>query len=316
MSSEKDINLNEEGKMNLNLTTKKKVSKKTIKKYLFVSRMLIIALLNIAIFYFYVNFKSIIMAFKIDGEAGLTLYHFKTFISELTKADSTIFKALLNTMIFFVNSIAIIFPLSLLLSYFIYKKIRCYKIFRVIFFIPGIISSVVLVIVYKNFIVPMGPLGQILNAFGVECPHWFADSRYAKWAIVLYCIWTGLGGNMILFGGAMARIPDEIVEAATLDGVGTFRELTQVVIPLIWSTICTLLVFTIVGIFTASGPILLFTQGEYDTYTISFWIFQQIERGYDPNYPSAVGLFFTLIGTPIVLILKHYLEKIGSDVEY
>ena len=114
----------------------------------------------------------------------------------------------------------------------------------------------------------------------------------------------------------MARIPDEIVEAATLDGVGTFRELTQVVIPLIWSTICTLLVFTIVGIFTASGPILLFTQGEYDTYTISFWIFQQIERGYDPNYPSAVGLFFTLIGTPIVLISKHYLEKIGSDVEY
>lgn len=295
---------------------KRSRNKTALKKNLFVLRMLAIALINIAVFYFYVNFKSILMAFQIDGEQGLTLHHFVTFAKELTRADSTIFRALLNTLIFFINSAFVIFPLSLIISYFIYKRIWGYKIFRVVFFIPGIISSVVLVMVYKNFIVPIGPLGSILKAFGIECPHWFADSRYAKWAIVIYCIWTGLGSNMILFGGAMARIPEEIIESAYLDGIGFFREMFRIIIPLIWPTISTLLVFTVVGMFTASGPILLFTQGESDTYTISFWIFQQMERGYDPNYPSAVGLFFTMIGTPIVLVVKHFLEKVGSDVEY
>ena len=114
----------------------------------------------------------------------------------------------------------------------------------------------------------------------------------------------------------MARIPEEVIESACLDGIGFFKELNFIVVPLIWSTISTMIVFTVVGLFTASGPILLFTQGEFDTYTISFWIFQQVERGYDPNYPSAVGLFFTLIGTPIVLLSKYFLEKIGTDVEY
>lgn len=289
--------------------------RRVVNKYLFIARMLAIALINIAVFYFYVNFKSIIMAFQIDGEPGLTLYHFKVFFRELTRADSTMFKALVNTMIFFFNNLLVVFPLSFLLSYFIYKRIRGYKIFRIVFFIPGIISSVVLVMAYKNFILPMGPMGQIFRAFGLECPHWFTDSRFAKWAIVLFCIWTGLGGNLVLFGGAMARIPEEIIESAYLDGIGFFKEMTKIVLPLIWPTISTLLVFMVVGIFTASGPILLFTGGDYDTYTISFWIFQQIERGYDPNYPSAVGLFFTLIGTPIVLITKYFLEKVDT-VEY
>lgn len=294
----------------------KKHKKIDIKKSLFIIRMLAIALINIAVFYFYVNFKSIMMAFKIDGEEGFTFYHFATFLKDIVKADSTLFKALINTFIFFGTSVFIIFPLSLVISYFIYKQIWGYKFFRVVFFLPGIVSSVVLVMAYKNFIVPMGPLGIILKNLGMECPHWFADSRYAKWAIVAFCIWTGLGSNMILFGGAMARIPEEVIESACLDGIGFFKELNLIVVPLIWSTISTMLVFSVVGLFTASGPILLFTQGEFDTYTISFWIFQQVERGYDPNYPSAVGLFFTIIGTPIVLLSKYFFEKIGTDVEY
>ena len=95
----------------------KKHKKIDIKKSLFIIRMLAIALINIAVFYFYVNFKSIMMAFKIDGEEGFTFYHFATFLKDIVKADSTLFKALINTFIFFGTSVFIIFPLSLVISY-------------------------------------------------------------------------------------------------------------------------------------------------------------------------------------------------------
>ena len=109
------------------------------------------------------------------------------------------------------------------------------------------------------------------------------------------------------------------MEYAKIDGVGTWRELVQIIIPMIWPTVSTMLTFAIVGLFTASGPILLFTKGQYGTYTISFWIFdlvQGVNGVTNFEYASAVGLFFTLVGVPIVMTVRHFINKLVEIVEY
>ena len=122
---------------------------------------------------------------------------------------------------------------------------------------------------------------------------------------------------MMLLCGALARVPIEMLESARLDGIGPFKELVSMILPLIWSTISTLLILQMTRLFTASGPILLFTGGAYETSTISYWIFSKVYyQGVGAyNSVAATGLVFTVVGAPIILFVKWLIEKIPV-VEY
>lgn len=122
---------------------------------------------------------------------------------------------------------------------------------------------------------------------------------------------------MLLFGGALARIPTEILESARIDGISMGKEVVFMIIPLVWPTLSTILILNMTGLFTASGPILLFTKGSYGTMTIAYWIFDAVAyKGVSAyNQVAAGGLIFTVIGAPIVLFVKWLIEKIPT-VEY
>lgn len=285
---------------------------------IFVIAMLVPAIVNFLVFWLYVNFSSILMAFQSPGIEGLTLSNFLNLFEEFTRPDSVISSALINTLKFFAVSLIIITPLSLGFSYFLYKKIFGYKFFRVIFFFPSIISVVVLTSLYGYMVAPEGLITKIVKAlFGMEdTPLLLGESRYALKTIIGYCIWTGFGVNIVLFNGAMARIPEEVMEYNKLEGVGFGRELIQIVVPMIWPTISTILVLAVVGIFNSSGPILFFTLGNHNTYTISYWIFEQVYMKSIYEYAAAVGLFFTILGLPLVMVVRWLLDKVGTDIEY
>lgn len=303
------------------LHRKKKSSLNTFRrsKNIFVISMLAIAIVNFVIFWIGVNFNSILYAFqqRSSGTVKYTLANFELLFREFAKPNSVIMESLLNTMIFFAINLLVIIPLSLMLSYFLYKKIWLFRFFRFVFFMPSIISAVVLTTLFRYILTPNGPIVTLLHQFGIQnAPMFFSDSRYAIWSIVAYCIWTGFGVNLILFNGAMVRIPMSVIESGKIEGVSMFKELVQIIIPMIWPTLSTVLVFTFVGIFTSSGPILLLTEGAFKTNTISYYIFDQVYNRGIIEYSSAVGLFFTVLGLPIVLSVKHIMDKIGSDVEY
>lgn len=297
------------------------IRKNKIKRVIFIVAMIIVPMLNFIVFYVYVNFNSILMSFQTisnTGETKYTLDWFKLVIDAIfVRNDMLVY--LNNTMIYFLTSLLIILPCTALIAYFIYKKIFMYKFFRVIFFLPSIFSAVVLTTIYKNIVGIEGPVAalyaQIHNLDRI--PEFFNDARYATSAIVVYCIWTGFGTNLILMTGAMARIPEDVLEAGQLDGVSWIRELVSIIIPLIWPTMTTLIVLTFVGIFTASGPIFLFTKGEFDTSTISYFIFSQVYFGNgNKEYAAATGLFFTVLSVPIILGIKKLLERWQDAIEY
>ncbi|MCL2752099.1 MAG: ABC transporter permease subunit, partial [Firmicutes bacterium] len=196
--------------------------------------------------------------------------------------------------------------------------------FRVMFYLPGIISVVVLTMVFKQFIMPNGPLDGLLRSLGfngISPRGLLGRSVTATKTIVFYCIWTGFGGAFMILGGAMSRIPLDVLESARLDGCGAFREAVQLILPLVWPTLATLLVFTMTGIFNASGPVLTLVNGDYDTSTLAYWIFNKVNGdqfgrgGGQYNIVSAAGLFFTFVLIPVTMLCRWLIEKV-PDVEY
>ena len=131
-----------------------------------------------------------------------------------------------------------------------------------------------------------------------------------------YVFIFGLNGNMLLWIGTFKRIPDSVIEAGQLDGITSFKELVYVITPLAWPTLSTLFILSFVGVFGAGGPQFYFTDGNYDTQTISYWIFLQVKNHASTNYPCAVGLFFTTIGVPLTIGVYKLADKIQEAIEY
>lgn len=188
------------------------------------------------------------------------------------------------------------------------------------FFLPGIICSTVMVMIYKKMIAIDGPIVALMMLFNknAQPPEILSNSDYALNAILVYTLWTGFGSKILLLGGAMVRIPSDVIEYGKLEGIKPLREMVTIIVPMIWPTISTMITLMMTGLFTSSGPILLFTEGSYGTTTISYWIFTMVYGASSGMYPlaSAVGLFFTIIGLPVVLGVKYLMNKIDADVSY
>jgi len=290
---------------------------------IFITLMLALPFIQWCVFWLFVNVSSISLAFRDLRTDAWTLSNFSAFWESLTAPYGEIGIALKNTIIYFLTTLCIISPLSLIIAYFLYKKILFYKGFRIIFYLPAIISSVAMVAAYTAFVDPRGPLGNLAELIHCPLPPEGLLSREgtATLMIVIYTVWTGFCTNVLLFSGAMTRIPVEMLESARLEGCGAVRELVQLIFPLIWPTVSTLIVVTCTGIFSSSGPILLFTNGEHKTTTLSFWIFKQVYGNGavggtgSYNLVSCTGLVFTLVGMPIILILRWLMDRVPT-VEY
>ena len=106
----------------------------------------------------------------------------------------------------------------------------------------------------------------------------------------------------------MNSIDPSIIDAGRIDGAGPLRELVSIIVPCIWPTLSTMLLLCTTGIFTASGPSLLFDKGDYGTSTISYWIYEITSgsgsSGESVELAAAIGLIFTILGLPIVLVVK------------
>jgi ABC-type sugar transport system permease subunit len=290
-------------------------------KTLFIVCILAIPILNWLVFWFWVNIQSILLAFQIETVDGISfgLTHFADFWEAIVKENGDLGLSMKNTALYFLSSAVITMPLSLLISYFLSKKILGYQVFRIVLYLPCILSPIILTSIYDQFLSPRGPLGvlcQNLNlSYPLNGPLKTPESMLPTFTIIIYTILTGYGGDMLIFSGAMSRIPTEIYESAKLDGCGPLREVVAIVVPLVWSTISTKIVLLLSGIFSASGPILLLVTGKYNTSTVSFWIYNIVQKDGDYGIVAAAGLCFTAVMIPLILGVRALMEK-ASDVEY
>ena len=283
----------------------------------FIWSMLAIPIIYWFVFYLYVNLDSIILSFrKMNGT--YTTGYLRAAWFQLTTGGSELLSALKNTFIYFTKDILMI-PVQLTIAYFLYKRIAGAKFFRIMFYLPALISGVVMVTVYSALIAPYGPVGELITKILGKSYSFLSDSRYATGAIVFYTVWLGWGGNMLIFGGSLARIPIDLFEAARLDGITPLKEMIYIILPLMWPTLSTVLILNLTGIFGAGGPILLFDSAKLNVGidTLGYWMFEKIWKNGAAAYNevAATGIILTVIGAPVIMLVRWGIDKIPK-VEY
>ena len=270
--------------------------------WLFAYLVLALPILHFFIFYVYVNFDGVALAFKDVSTGALTFGNFRYVFKELVSGGSEMFTAIKNTFAFWMLG-WILMPINILVSFLLYKKLPGYKFFQVVFFLPSIIGGVVWMTAYKNFIMPSGPLCKVLVSLGVfekdAVPEFLANSSYALKAVLSSNIWLGIPANMLIYCGSLARIPHEIIEAGKLDGVGFWQEIR------LYHAAAAGAADRHAGgaeHHRDAGRLGEHPAADGGTETarrrLSYWFYDQIVVGGNYNVPAAMGLLMTLFTLP------------------
>ncbi len=302
-------------------TARKKPIRKT--KILFILCFTLLPVIQWLVFYVYTNFSSIILAFT--GSAGeFTLGNFARFFKEMTLETSELRIAFRNTFITFAI-LLVTFPLKVLVSYFIYKKIPGYGFYRIVFFLPTVLFSVCTAMVFTRIVGVNGALAQSIGDWlklGTT-PDLLGDSRFANITVLLNMIWLQFPGDLIIWSGTFARIPQDVLESGQIDGTTWWTEFTRIIVPMVWPTVALKMVLLFCGLFGASGQVYLLTGGQYGTMTLSSWQYikllehsGQYYSTYGYNYLSAVGLLLTVVAIAIALVVRNITDRYFDDVEY
>lgn len=283
------------------------------------------------VFYLYINIDSFRLAFlQPDGSYGWA--NFSRVFDEFFGDDKGFLLTFLGrSVITWCVSTFITFPVSVLFTYALFKKVPGEMVFRVIFFLPSLIGAVIMTTLYRYVVNATGPLIEVLKLMGIGLPEQLLRDGFLGYlgssfiTILFYGFWVGLSSNIIVLTGALTRIPKEIFEASKLDGTSFMGEFFRISLPLIWPTISTLLIFSMAGIFVAdAGTFLLVGTGSHDDVsTIGYYMFYLLytlsetsigDRLY--GYPAALGLLLTVITIPVVLTIRTILDRFTEDISY
>lgn len=311
---------------------KKKMSKKRKKELIFVAILLAYPVIQFLLTWIFVNSYSIILAFEnVSLEGKVTFAGLKNFIDIFKQFDinygggidlgngtrlSYNLMIIINSFAYGIITIFISLPLALICSYFLSKKMPLANVFRVIFFLPNIISVVALVYAFKMQTVDSsaGLIYHFLTALGMKVN---IDTWPNTTIIVLvYCIWAGLGYNVLLLSGAIGRIPNELFESAQMDGASSFKQFTKIMIPMVWPTVVTLVVLGLTSILTLYLQPVLFDLNNNET--IAGTIFNGVSgSGSKTMYPyyAAFGLLFSFVLAPAILYIRKVISRKYSDTD-
>lgn len=300
------------------MTTKTKPKRSFWKSDIpFIMIMLAPTVIHLVLFWGGVQVETLAMAFTDRKTGEFTLLgNFRFIFDALSTPDSDLSIAVRNTFLFFGVGILLI-PMTIFAAYMFYKKMAGAYFVRVILYLPGAISSMMMAFLFQQLLMPNGPIVTFLTDIGINLPLPL-NTEAPLPMIIFFDVWIGLGGGLIVWLGAMGRISEDILEYGKLDGVGPVREFVSIIVPLIWPTFITMVTLQLIGIFGASGSVMLFTEGKYGTYTINYWLFNVIYKNeaHLYNYSVATGLFFTLLTLPIVVVGRIVMNKFGTAVEY
>ena len=296
----------------------KRISKRT-KKLIFCLALIILPLIQFAIFYIGVNLNSIRMAFvQFDGyedTVGTFVWfeNFKTVFHEMaTLANWPIM--IRNSVGIWVLGLVTKTPLTILISYFIYKNAKIGGVFKVILFAPSIVSVMVTVMLYEYFVDTAIP-SLLESSFGIVMEEGFFKSPNLRfWTIFFYGFWCGFGTSLLLYSNAMDAISDSVVEASHLDGVGYMQEFWYVTMPMIFPTFKTLMMVGSAGVLLDQFYLYEFygMKAYTDIQTVGYYVFKETMLVNSTGYPriAAMGIIITCVAVPFALLIRYLMNKV------
>lgn len=191
--------------------------------------------------------------------------------------DPLFWKAMRNTLYYTVASVGLSAGLGLALALALHQGIRELRFLRSIYFLPVVASTAAASLVWSLLLEPnFGLVNYLLGLIRIHGPGWTQSLDWAMPALILVTVWKTAGYNMVIFLAGLQDIPQEVREAARLDGASGWRETVNIVLPLLSPTTFFVIVISLITSFQVFDYIYIMTQGNpaYETLTISYYIYQ------------------------------------------
>lgn len=285
----------------------KRAQKKKWLPYLLVSPYLIFVVVFVAfpvLFCFYLTFNkwNIISPMKFIGIDNYSrLFH-----------DRLFWKAIGNTLKFLLLHIPLQLIVSLFLAYLLNQKLRAAAFFRASFFMPVIVSGVVVTILWQQLLgFDNGLINRMLMSIGMHKIGWLVNPDVAIYAIAIMATWKNVGLYVILFLVGLQTVPPQYYEAAKMEGASRWQQFYHITFPMINPTIFMVVILSTIGGFSLFIEPYIMTGGGPLNTTLSavLYIYKQAFQYYNMGYSATLGFFYALMIMTVVILQKKFIEK-------
>jgi multiple sugar transport system permease protein len=194
------------------------------------------------------------------------------------------------------------------------RSLRMKTLFRTVYFLPVVTTLVAVAIVWRYLYHPQGLLNHLLGLFGVGALDWLGDPRWAMPAIILLAVWKNFGYNMLIFLAGLQSIPEELYEAASIDGAGLRRRFVHVTLPGLGPVMFFVALTTMIGYFQLFAEPYVMTQGGPlgSTRSVMLLMYEEGFRWWRMGHAATIATFLlliTLAATVVQLRLRRRVER-------
>ena len=283
-----------------------------IKGFLFV----LPAMLFFLVFVLIPVVMAIVLAFTNYNGIGDVHFNGLTNFKNIFTLDDVFWISFRNVAWYALFAVPLSVILPLLYALLINSKTPGKKVFRAIYYIPGLTSAVAAATVFRLVFNPdIGVVNSFLAVFGISGPQWLESSDTAMLTIVILAMWQGIGGNMIIYSAALTGISPELYEAAELDGASKVRMFFSITLPLLMPTTFFIITMSIIGAFQLYDQVLMMATGGPANSTVTP-VFVIYNRAFGTNtnmgYASAQAvILFIVIGA-----ISFVTQKLVKDRAY
>lgn len=265
--------------------------------------MLALPIIGFVVFHIY----PIIWTFRwslysYDGTKSTAVFiGLKNFVSVFR--DATYWETWLTTIEFSLLKVPLEMILALGIAMILMEGMKCAGLFRVIYYLPNVISVAVIGVIFTNIFTYFGVFNTFLVDIGlIDKPiDWFANKTSAMIMLVLGSIWNTFGTNVMYCMSALANVPKELYECASLDGANAWVKFTKITLPIAMPVLGIVLLLAIIGTLSTNDYILAFTGGAPNgaTNTVMSHLTKQFVPGFadSGNPPLGYGSAMSLITT-------------------
>jgi len=226
--------------------------------------------------------------------------------------DVYFWRSILNTLVFLVIHVPLQIMVALFFAELLNQNIRLRGFFRAAFFLPVVVSGVVVTMLWEQLYgYDTGLLNRLLVSIGLQKIGWLVSPQIAMPAIALMATWKNVGLYIILFLVGLQSVPSHYYEAADLEGASHWQKFWHITFPSINPTIFMVVILSTIGGFSLFIEPYIMTGGGPLNSTLSavLYIYKQGFFYYHMGYAATLGFFFAVIILSVVALQKRFIEK-------
>ena len=255
------------------------------------------AAIVLVIFFFIPFFQTFLLSF-LDYSHNIYKPEFIGLKNYINLFKNPIFyKVLWNTFIYLFVAVPILAIFPLFLAILINQKIKGVTLYKILIYLPVIVSIVVAAIAFKWLYADQGILNYLVTKLGMEPIGWLTDPNFALYSVIIVTIWKGIGYYMIIYLAALMSVPKELYEACDIDGANFLTKHLTVTVPHIMPTIALVTTISAISAMKVFAEIYVMTKGGplNSSKTIVYYIYERAFENLDLGFASAMAVVLLII---------------------